>query len=136
MPPCAVISMMRAWGIPIVRTVKEPSTITSGGPTHTAISLTRAAGIPPISTVMPPGGRMGPPTCGTTPVTIGQTCMSPIRAAGIGIAILLSGRRLPELDALSNVQALRDKALELLGGGLRVVRNGSDNDGARHGLGS
>src|SRR5712691_11043426 len=25
---------------------------------------------------------MGPPTCGTTPVTMGQTCMSVMRAAG------------------------------------------------------
>jgi len=32
------------------------------------------------------GGRIGPPTWGTTPVTIGQVCMSPAREAG-GIAI-------------------------------------------------
>ena len=42
----------------------------------------RAAGWPPMSTVGQPGGRMGPPTCGTKTVTMGQTCMSPTRAAG------------------------------------------------------
>jgi hypothetical protein len=31
---------------------------------------------------MMPAGKIGPPTCGTTPVTIGQVCMSPTRAAG------------------------------------------------------
>ena len=31
------------------------------------MSPTRAAGMPPISTVGQPGGRIGPPTCGTTP---------------------------------------------------------------------
>src|SRR3954462_11947341 len=49
------------------------------------MSPTRAAGRPPIRTVIPPGGRIGPPTCGTRTVTNGQTCMSVIRAAGIGI---------------------------------------------------
>src|ERR1035437_753332 len=62
MPPCAVISSIRACGILIVSTVNDPSTITSGGPTHTAMSPTRAAGKPPISTVTAPGGRIGPPT--------------------------------------------------------------------------
>src|SRR5664279_2264793 len=88
-PPCAVISPMRACGIFIVSTVNDPSAITSGGPTHTAMSVTRAAGKPPISTVTAPGGRMGPPTCGTSTVTMGQTCMSVILAAGIPIKTLL-----------------------------------------------
>src|SRR6266699_5704591 len=35
-----------------------------------------------MRTVGAHGGRMGPPTCGTTPVTMGQTCMSVMRAAG------------------------------------------------------
>src|SRR5262245_46995007 len=83
------MSPIRAAGILLMRTVKLPSAMTSGGPTHTHMSPTRAAGMPPIRTVMPPGGRTGPPTCGTggTPgVTIGQTCMSPTRAAGCPMA--------------------------------------------------
>src|ERR1035441_8790768 len=63
-------------------TVLQPITMTSGGPTQVAMSPTRAAGSIPISTVGQPGGRIGPPTCGTIPVTIGQTCMSVIRDAG------------------------------------------------------
>ena len=63
-------------------TLNEPIAMTSGGPTQVAMSPTRAAGKPPISTVTAPGGRIGPPTCGTTPVTIGQTCISVILAAG------------------------------------------------------
>ena len=54
----------------------------TGPPAHTAMSPTRAAGRQPISTVGQPGGRIGPPTCGMSPVTIGQTCMSVMRAAG------------------------------------------------------
>jgi hypothetical protein len=45
---------------------------------------TVAAGIMPIITVGAPGGRIGPPTCGmggTPGVTMGQTCISPTRAA-------------------------------------------------------
>src|SRR5262245_22637539 len=68
-----------------IRTVGEPIAIVSGGPTQTALSPTRAAGWPPMRTVTPPGGRTGPPTCGTggvPGVTIGQVCISPTRAAG------------------------------------------------------
>src|SRR5262245_6790046 len=65
-----------------MRTVAEPFTITSGGPTHVHMVVAVAAGSPPINTVGAPGGRIGPPTCGTTPVTIGQVCMSETRAAG------------------------------------------------------
>jgi hypothetical protein len=39
----------------------------------------------PINTVGAPGGMIGPPTCGiggTAGVIMGQTCMSPTRAAG------------------------------------------------------
>ena len=60
--------------------------IESGGPTQVAMSPIRAAGMFPISTVMPPGGMIGPPTCGTggtAGVCIGQVCMSPTRAAGL-----------------------------------------------------
>src|SRR6186713_1038810 len=63
-------------------TVPLPATTTSGGPVQVSLSPTRSAGIPPMSTVGLPGGRAGPPTCGTTPVTMGQTCMSLTRAAG------------------------------------------------------
>ncbi len=40
-PPWAVKSPIRAAGWPPIRTVKEPRTTTSGGPTHTARSPTR-----------------------------------------------------------------------------------------------
>lgn len=72
---------MRAAGLPPINTVDEPFAITSGGPAQVHISPTHAAGNPPINTVGLPGGNMGPPTCGTGPVNIGQTCMSDIRAA-------------------------------------------------------
>ncbi|MFN3494341.1 MAG: transglutaminase domain-containing protein, partial [Hydrogenophaga sp.] len=45
-------------------------------------AVARAAGSIMISTVSAPGGRIGPPTWGTGPVNIGQTCMSVMRAAG------------------------------------------------------
>src|SRR5574337_1423474 len=91
-PPWAVRSPIRAAGNPPINTVNEPMAITSGGPAHVAMSLTLAAGNPPINTVGAPGGRIGPPTWGTTPVTIGQTCMSETRAAG-GMA------RLPDIPS-------------------------------------
>jgi hypothetical protein len=81
LPPCDVLSPMRAAGIPPIVTVAEPAAIESGGPVHVHISPTRAAGIPPIITVGHPGGMTGPPTCGTVPVTIGHTCISPALAA-------------------------------------------------------
>jgi hypothetical protein len=84
-PPCAVRSPIRAAIMPPIKTVTDPIAMTSGGPTHTHMSLTRAAGWPAIRTVGHPGGRIGPPTCGiggTPGVTIGHTCISPIRAAG------------------------------------------------------
>jgi hypothetical protein len=81
-PPCAVKSPMRAAGRPPMRTVADPFAMRSGGPTHVAISVTRAAGCPPIKTVRQPGGRIGPPTCGTGPVERGQVCISPTLAAG------------------------------------------------------
>jgi hypothetical protein len=73
---------MRAAGMFPINTVADPLAIVSGGPVQVHISPIRAAGIPPMSTVGHPGGMMGPPTCGTTPVTIGQVCMSVTRAAG------------------------------------------------------
>src|SRR5205823_10883854 len=84
-PPWAVMSPIRAAGMLPISTVKLPRAITSGGPTHVAMSATRAAGRLPIRTVGQPGGRIGPPTCGTRTVTIGQTCMSVMRAAGCPI---------------------------------------------------
>jgi hypothetical protein len=74
--------------MPPINTVPEPIAIESGGPVQVAISPTLAAGIPPMSTVGSPGGKTGPPTWGTVPVTIGQTCISVILAAG-GIIFLL-----------------------------------------------
>ena len=61
-PPCAVVSPIRAAGLPAINTVADPLTIVSGGPTQTQLSVTTAAGIPPISTVGAPGPTMGPPT--------------------------------------------------------------------------
>jgi hypothetical protein len=85
-PPCAVISVNRAAGRPPINTVGAHGARTrSGGPTHTTMSVIRAAGRPPINTVGAPGATIGPPTCGTTTVTMGQTCMSVSRAAGIPI---------------------------------------------------
>ena len=60
-PPCAVLSPMRAAGIPPIITEDDPVTIVSGGPVQVSISPTLAAGIPPISTVGQPGGNTGPP---------------------------------------------------------------------------
>lgn len=82
-PPWAVESPMRAAGFPPIRTVAEPFTIESGGPVQVAMPPRFAAGRPPIKTVGAPGGRRGPPTCGTPPgLTIGQVCISVTRAAG------------------------------------------------------
>jgi hypothetical protein len=67
-------------------TVAEPIIILSGGPVHMHISPRQAAGIPPIKTVGAPGGKIGPPTWGTVPVTSGHICMSVILVAkGISI---------------------------------------------------
>src|SRR5271157_2686124 len=101
-PPWTVGSPMRAAMRLPMRTVGEPMAIMSGGPTQVAISVTRAAGSIPISTVGQHGGRIGPPTCGTTPVTIGQTCISVIRAAG-GIFLSLLLGRLPR-HSIQNTQ--------------------------------
>src|SRR5262245_25705521 len=82
LPPCAVWSPSLAAGMLPMVTVPLPAATVSGGPVHVSMSPTRSAGMPPIKTVGSPGGSAGPPTCGTTPVTIGHTCMSPARAAG------------------------------------------------------
>jgi len=62
----------------------QPWVIVSGGPVQVAISPKRAAGAPPINTVGLPT-VIGPPTWGgggTPGFSIGQTCISPTRAAG------------------------------------------------------
>src|SRR5579885_126778 len=69
-------------------------------------------------TVGQPGGMMGPPTCGTTPVTIGQVCMSPARAAG-GISEPL--QELGELRIHLALAALR-LGRRLLAGGRVLAR--------------
>ena len=63
-PPCAVLSPIRAAGLPPIITVDEPFTIVSGGPTQTHMSPTTAAGIFPIKTFCTLGPTIGPPTCG------------------------------------------------------------------------
>jgi hypothetical protein len=89
-PPCAVLSPIRAAGLPQIITVELPVEIVSGGPTQTSISPKRAAGSFPINTLGAPGPIIGPPTCGIggkPGVCIGQACISVIRAAGIPILI-------------------------------------------------
>lgn len=89
-PPWAVPSPIRNAGLPPIKTVEEPLTQLSGGPTHKHISPTTAAGKVAIKTVGTPGPSTGPPTCGmgtTAGVCIGQTCISVIRAAN-GILII------------------------------------------------
>jgi hypothetical protein len=81
-PPCTVGSINLAAGRKLIITPMEPITIMSGGPTQVAMLVTVAAGKKSMSTVGTPGGRIGPPTWGTTPVTMGHTCMSVILAAG------------------------------------------------------
>jgi hypothetical protein len=81
-PPCTVLSPMRAAGLPPIKTVADPLMMVSGGPAQVQRSPTLAAGMPPIMTVGQHGGRMGPPTCGTGPLNMGQVCMSVIREAG------------------------------------------------------
>jgi hypothetical protein len=79
------MSPILAAGWPPIKTVTDPFIIESGGPTQVHILPIVAAGNPPIKTVGTPGGIIGPPTWGiggTPGVTIGQTCMSDIRAAG------------------------------------------------------
>ena len=81
-PPCAVESPSLAAGIPPINTVADPTITVSGGPVQVSMSPTLNAGIPAIRTVGAPGGNAGQPMCGTVPVTIGHTCMSPTLAAG------------------------------------------------------
>jgi len=88
-PPCAVVSPILAAGWPPIMTVVDPRIMLSGGPVHVAMSPTRAAGSPSMITVGQPGGNIGPPTCGTVPVTIGQTCISDTLAAGCPIIFLI-----------------------------------------------
>src|SRR5580692_8814950 len=129
-PPWAVKSPMRACGMLMVSTVNDPSTITSGGPTQTAISVTRAAGRPPISTVGAPGATMGPPTCGTKTVTMGQTCMSVNLAAGLPILSLL-----PQFDFHGYFHALRHKVLKPVGRVHRIFAHCRIDHCAAHCLG-
>lgn len=85
-PPCAQLSATRAIGKPPAKTVGEPIATLSGGPTQTAIEPGPIAGITPTKTVGAEGAATGPPTCGTTPVTIGQTCMAVRVAAGMAMS--------------------------------------------------
>lgn len=63
-PPCAVVSPIRAAGFPPIITIEDPFTILSGGPTQTQLSPMTAAGSLPIRTVGTPGPIIGPPTWG------------------------------------------------------------------------
>src|SRR4029079_8959476 len=75
-------SPIRAAIMPPMNTVGEPMAMASGGPGQTHMSVSRAAAMPPMITVGQHGGKIGPPTCGTGPVNMGQVCISVIRAAG------------------------------------------------------
>src|ERR1700741_1766132 len=98
-------------------TVMLPRAMTSGGPTQTHMSPRRAAGILPMSTVKQPR-VMGPPTWGTTPVTIGQTCISAILAAGADMG---STRLAPApRAAIGDVQPLFQELSEFLGSSFRL----------------
>lgn len=97
-PPCAVASMIRTTGFPIARTVNDPITVESGGPTQISISPTTDTGSPPASTVGAPGPTTGPPTCGigtTAGVCIGQMCMLPTHATGAVMQGICGRRRVP-----------------------------------------
>jgi hypothetical protein len=63
-------------------TVMQPMAPMEGGPTQTCMSETRAPGILLSMTPVEPKVA-GPPTWGTGPVVMGQTCMSPKVEAGI-----------------------------------------------------
>ena len=85
LPPWAVVSPIRAAGLPPIMTVAEPITMLSGGPTQVHISPITAAGMLLIITVGTPGPTMGPPTCGmggVPGVCMGQVCISVSLAAG------------------------------------------------------
>jgi len=96
LPPWAHVSPILAAGLFPIKTVAEPFTIESGGPTQTAESPMTAAGRKEISTVGAPGPMTGPPTWGTGPVVIGQTCKSVILAAN-GISSFFNLSLLPLL---------------------------------------
>src|SRR5688572_14821280 len=84
------MSPIRAAGLLEINTVNDPSTMTSGGPTQTHCEVTVADGRLPISTVGPPGETIGPPTCGMggrPGVTMGQVCISVMRAAGFNVVL-------------------------------------------------
>lgn len=74
LPPCAVVSPMRAAGWPPNITEALPFAMLSGGPAQVHIVPTTAAGLPPIITVGTPAGIIGPPVCGLPlpGFTIGQ----------------------------------------------------------------
>lgn len=93
---------MRAAGLLLIITVADPMAIVSGGPVQIAISPTVAAGMPPMMTLGEPLA-MGPPTWGTVPVTMGQVCMSPMRAAGF-INISLKDERVININTILIIQ--------------------------------
>lgn len=94
-PPCEVLSPIRAAGLPPIITVADPLTIESGGPAQKQLSPTTAAGKLPIKTVGTPGPIIGPPTWGTgegnAGVCMGQVCKSDnLEAGGIIFSFSLS----------------------------------------------
>ena len=109
-PPWAVLSPKRAADMKPIITVAEPLIMVSGGPTQVAISPIRAAGMKPIITVVQPGGRIGPPTCGTggvPGVAIGHVCISVTLAAGgifsFSVSLSLSFRTIPIITKTFNL---------------------------------
>jgi hypothetical protein len=89
-----------------------------------------AAGSPEMMTVGQHAGMMGPPTCGTTPVTMGQVCMSEIRAAG-GMRPLR-----PETSKLRRFRRTRQRTneLDLSGWAGRLRATGAGAEPSRHNI--
>jgi hypothetical protein len=59
------MSVIRAAGLFAIKTVIDPAAMASIGPTHMQKSPRRPAGMELMKTGIPPGGRIGPPVCGT-----------------------------------------------------------------------
>lgn len=100
---------MRAADLPpILTVVLHGGMIVSGGPTQVHLSPAVAAGKLPINTVGTPGGKIGPPTCGTGPVVAGQACISETRAAGgIQASVIRAGRAKRAFEYIEQITWIR-----------------------------
>ncbi len=105
------------------------------------MSLTRAAGMPPISTVGQPGGRIGPPTCGTqnidhradvhvTGARGGHTHGRPLLPSLGRLSVFLCGGLGPGVLTGSDFQPDLEECRVLLGGLLGLLDHGGERQGA------